>query len=118
MPKPRQLKLTRKLLSAVLERPAQTTRRFDRVLAALQQGHAVIVELHWSPSGRMHQLILRRTVAERILFTNAARLPGLTPGTLVHAPLARRIEPGGLESAKISDLRALFEEGKGEALVI
>lgn len=118
MPKPRQLKQTRILIAAVLGRRAQPTRRFDRVLAALQRGQSAIVELRWSPGGRMHQLTLHRVDGDRITFTNAARIPGLAPGTPIQAPLARRVEPGGLESATIADLRALFEEGKGEALVI
>jgi hypothetical protein len=118
MPTPRQLKRTQTLLAAVLGLPAKPTRKFERVLKALHAGREVVIELPWSPGPRYHQLTLHRVEGERIFFTNSDRIPGMKAGMILSGPLPRRIEPGGMESSAIADLQHLFEEGKGEGLVI
>jgi hypothetical protein len=114
----RQLKQTQDLLAAVLRLSVQPTRKFARVVEALHAGREAVVEIPWPPGRNYHQLTLHRVEGERVIFTNAARTAGLDAGMIVHDALPRKIEADGTESALLSDLQQLFEDGKGEALLL
>lgn len=113
------LTATQHLLEAVMGLRPRRTRHFDQILHTLcEAGRDVIVELTWSHQGHRHLLRLKRLSGDRIYFSNPARPSFRSPGAILTDGLRRRVEPDGLESARLTDLRTLFETGKGEALLL
>lgn len=113
------LSAAHRLLAAVLGKSLERTRQFDRILHTLiEAGRDVIVELSWPHRGQRHLLRLKQLRGDRIYFANPARSSESTPGAILTDGLCRRVELDGLESARLSDLRRLFETGEGEALLL
>lgn len=105
---------TRRLALAVLKATPKRATSFAAVEKALSDGkHRVVVEVPWYADSGTHQLILTRIEGDRIHFYNPAPSIGSFKQTL-----ARRKEPDGTESAKLDDLRQLFDSVKGEALIL
>ncbi|MNX71932.1 hypothetical protein D3C86_1032610 [compost metagenome] len=105
---------TQRLAMAVLNAPARAVSGFGDVLKALKNGkHRVVIEVPWYADGGTHQLILSRIAGDRIHFYNTARASGRLKQTL-----ARRKEADGTESARIDDLRQLFESARCGALLL
>lgn len=110
--KPRRtLKQTQQLAGSVLGNRGRRVKEFDAVLEAVAAGATnIVLELRWYPDGGFHQLLLEEIRGPRAYFINPA-------GQKSEGPLARKAEPDGRESCTVAELRALFEEGKGEALI-
>lgn len=107
----RALKQTQHLAAAALGSRGRRVKEFDAVLEALAAGATnVVLELRWYPDGGFHQLLLERIASDRAYFLNPA-------GHTADGPLKRKVEADGRESCQLADLRELFEEGKGEALL-
>lgn len=110
---------TQRLFEAVMGASFRRTRQFDQILHTLcQAGRDVIVELPWPQPGGRHLLRLKGLRGDRLYFSNPAKRPGRLPGAVLTDGLSRRVEPDGLESARLTDLRHLFETGFGEALLL
>lgn len=113
------LSATQHLLEAVMGLCPRRTRQFDQILHTLSQaGRDVIVELPWPHQGHRHLLRLKRLAGDRVYFSNPARSTIRSPGSILTDGLIRRVEGEGLESARLVDLRRLFETGDGEALLL
>ncbi|MBO9539864.1 hypothetical protein J7643_04630 [bacterium] len=105
---------TQRLAMAVLKAPIKPATRFSDVLKALKDGkHRVVIEVPWYTDGCTHQLILSRIAGDRIHFLNTAKSSGRLKQTL-----PRRKEADGTESARIDDLRQLFESARCGALLL
>lgn len=113
------LAVTQRLFEAVLGTIPRRTRQFEQILHTLTRaGRDVIVELPWAHQGHRHLLRLKKLNGDRLYFSNPAKVPGHLPGAILTDGLRRRVEANGLESARITDLRYLFETGEGEALLL
>lgn len=115
----RQLATTHRLFEAILGTSPRRTRQFEQILHTLcQVRRDVIVELAWSHPGHRHLIRLKYLKGDRVYFSNPSKAPDRLPGTILTDGLRRRVEPDGLESARLTDLRHLFETGYGEALLL
>lgn len=113
------LPAAQRLLGAILGTNPQRTRQFDQILHTLiEAGRDVIVELPWSHRGHLQLLRLKRLKGDRVYFSNPTKSSDRTPGAVLTDGLCRRVESDGLESARLTDLRMLFEGGGGEALLL
>lgn len=113
------LAVTQRLFEAILGTIPRRTQRFEQILHTLGRvGRDVIVELPWSHQGHRHLLRLKKLNGDRLYFSNPVKSPGHAPGSLLTDGLRRRVEADGLESARITDMRYLFETGEGEALLL
>ncbi len=113
------LSATQQLLEAVMGLSPRRTHQFDQILHTLSQaGRDVIVEVPWPHQGNRHLLRLKCLTGDRIYFSNPARPINRSPGAILTDGLIRRVEAEGLESARLADLRRLFESGEGEALLL
>lgn len=113
------LAATHRLFEAVLGTSPRRTRQFDQILHTLCQAQRdVIVELPWLHPGHRHLIRLKQLKGDRVYFSNPAKEPDRMPGAILTDGLRRRVEPDGLESARLTDLRMLFEAGGGEALLL
>lgn len=108
-----------RLFEAVLGCSPRRTRHFDQILHTLSQARRdVIVELPWTHPSHRHLIRLKKLEGDRIYFSNPQKLAERKAGVVLTDGLRRRIEPDGLESARLTDLRELFEAGDGEALLL
>lgn len=113
------LNATQRLFEAILGSIPRRTSEFEQILHTLSQaGRDVIVELPWVHQGQRHLLRLKELRGDRLYFSNPAKTLGRAPGAILTDGLRRRVEAGGLESARVTDMRYLFETGGGEALLL